>query len=135
LGLGKNSYNDFFSTITYTGTYRYGDFERKEAFEPYVTWEEWEQAQELISSRSKQIKKPALQKYLLAGMLRCGDCGLALSGVKSTRAGRSDIYYYECGSRRLPSNRCKLGRVRADMLERLTILGIAYCGIKRSGGS
>jgi hypothetical protein len=124
-GLGKNSYNDFFSTLTYTGTYSYGDFERRGAFEPYVSWEEWEQVQKIIKDRTiKPQTKPALHKYLLSGMVRCGDCGLALSGLKSSRPKRTDIYYYECGSRRLSGRRCKLGRIRADRLERLTLEGI-----------
>lgn len=128
LGLGKNSYNDFFSTVTYTGTYQYGDFERRGAFEPYVTWDEWEQAQAVIESRGvrggRQARKPGNQKYLLSGMVRCGSCGQAWHGVHSTRAGRNDIYYYECGSRYNLKKACGLGRVRAESLEALVLEGI-----------
>ncbi|MDB5080165.1 MAG: hypothetical protein JWP00_2089, partial [Chloroflexi bacterium] len=120
LGLGKNSYNDFFQTETYTGTYMYGDFVRERAFEAYVTKEEFELVQAKIGGRNTG-PKPTLVKYLLGGLVRCGTCGQLWHGVRATREGRKVIYYYECGSRNRLMKACGIGRIRAQQLESLVL--------------
>ncbi len=141
LGLGKNSYKDFFNTITYTGTYSYGEFIKEGAFEPYITREEFEKVQELIAARSPkrlhspsgyyQNSRPSRYRYLLSGLIRCGHCGLAWNGGKLTSSKAEYKYwYYDCSARGSLKNSlspCPAAtrRIRAERLEGAVLTTIA----------
>lgn len=131
LNINPNSYNDFFTTIAYTGTYTYGDFRREGAFEAYVSHEDYARVQQIIESRLRPSDRAKLNKHrlnrarpylLTGGMLRCGKCGSPAYGSRSTKRGRSDIYYYECSTRsQLKRTPCGAPKIRADELEPLVI--------------
>lgn len=126
LQIESQNYNDLFTTITYTGTYSYGPFTRQNAFEPYVTTREYEQAQQIMEDRRQGTgKRPSLYRYLLSGLLYCGKCGRPYHGLRCSRAQRTDIYYYECASRP-QRQRCSpdTRRVRAADLESIVLTKI-----------
>jgi site-specific DNA recombinase len=121
LGRGANSYKVMFSTLTYTGTYYYGEHQRENAFEAYVTMAEYHEVQKILEKRKGSYHKPTLQRYLLAGMVRCGVCGEPVYGERSTRAGRADLYYYQCASKAKLKASCGLPKIRMERLERLVL--------------
>lgn len=124
LGMQLASYNSFFKTVTYTGTYVYGDFVRENAFEGYVTFDEFERMQEIIHDRAgglRRVPKPAITKYLLSGFLRCGHCGDPLHGGKLSPARKPTHYYYECASRAKKRPCPATTKIRMELLEGLIL--------------
>jgi site-specific DNA recombinase len=123
LGRSDAGYNDMFQTVTYTGVYSYGAFTRENAFEAYVSKEEYQRAQEILEervARLRLIKKPKAYRYLLSGMLVCGTCHSPMHGVRLVSGNKKfQSFYYQCSSRDLPSSPCPAGRfkVKAGLVE------------------
>jgi site-specific DNA recombinase len=134
----SNSYGVMFRSLTYTGTYYYGGFERENAFEAYVSRADFDRLQERLNKReyeyqevgmgnSKKLVKskpalPTLHRYLLSGMVICGFCGQPFHGSRNSKEGRENIYYYECASKpKHTTCNAAARKVRADMLEPLAL--------------
>jgi DNA invertase Pin-like site-specific DNA recombinase len=118
------AYNSMFTTITYTGVYSFGDFVRENAFEAYVTRDEYDRVQEIIDRRATGIvrRRPAAQKYLLSGMVVCGECGSPAHGERVHSRGRFTSYYYQCASRKsLKEVHSFLYKIRAELLETIVM--------------
>jgi DNA invertase Pin-like site-specific DNA recombinase len=134
LRLNKASYNDFFATETYMGIYNYGAFRREDAFEPYVTREEFERVQEMTRKRKygQPPRKPGAYRYLLSGMLSCVECGRSWKAEKLTpKSTPSHYWYYECSSKHVldPTKKgdCYFARIRlrAERLESAVLTAAA----------
>lgn len=122
-GRSPRSYNAMFTTVTYTGLYSFGDFNRENAFEAYVTNEEYQRVQEIIDRRAVGITKrrPAARRYLLSGLVWCGECSSPAHGEKLQSGNKKYItYYYQCASRKiLQDQHSYLYKLRAEHLEGL----------------
>ena len=88
---------------------------------PIVSEEIWQRAEELRRNNKKEAWRNAKRAYLLRGLIRCGECGLAYVGDGAGR--KRKYFYYRCtGSRN--SNRtldrpCTSKALRADEIEEL----------------
>lgn len=72
--------------------YYYGDANGYQC-EPYVTKEQWDRIQEIISMRThKKTKNNNI--YYFSGLLRCCYCGNALAGHTVPSKSKNSIYYY-----------------------------------------
>ncbi len=83
-----------------------------------VDQELWEAAQERRELNRKLSKRNRKYNYLLVGRIRCGECGLSISGTATTR-GPSKIYrYYICNGRQRDTKaHCKMPPFHATLLE------------------
>jgi hypothetical protein len=100
------------------------------AFPALVDPDTYEAVQELLRSRGPKVMAPRTvsSRYLLSGLLRCGECGAAMSG----QPGKSGRYLYYvcatktrvgrdiCRSKPVPTNAMEdfvVGKVRDVLLE------------------
>lgn len=87
---GLGSVTSLVKSRTYLGEVRHGDDVNPNAHEPLVTRAEWEAAQMV-----KQLRPPRRTGSLLAGIVRCGACGYAMSR-ETTGTSRGRYWYYAC---------------------------------------
>lgn len=73
--------------------------------EPIIPPEEWELVQRLITSRKKARKTDRPYDNIFSGLVKCADCGYALSVSKANRTWNSDNiianYDYQCNNYRM----------------------------------
>ena len=58
-----------------------------------ISDEQFERAQELISTSKRRHAKESVNKYLLSGLVRCSDCGNTMTGVMRSWWGRKRPQY------------------------------------------
>ena len=100
----------------YKGVYRYGAEEWAGIVPALVDEATWRAAQDTLNLSPKALGA----NYLLSGLLRCGYCGYAMTGFKSSRKRGETLWerrYYICGGRNNYIDRCAAPLVRADDLE------------------
>jgi len=88
---------------------------------PIITRELWEAAQVRLAQNRRQVRGSKRQ-YLLAGALRCADCGSAYTGHSTVgNAGRTTYSYYACrgNTPEYKNRRCRQLRVKATEAETL----------------
>lgn len=84
----------------YRGVYRWGEVEIEGALPALVSSAQWLRAQE-IRARKKELRAPRAHRseYLLGGLVRCGYCGYAMTGVNRKHSGQKYVRYYRCSRR------------------------------------
>lgn len=84
-----------------------------------VTEEEFQKVQGVLDRRKNTREVHRIEKYLLAGKLYCGICGLAYYGETHKVPKTGAIYHlYRCsGTRKVKENRCSSCTVNRDLLE------------------
>lgn len=82
-----------------------GTFVVENMHEPIIPPEEWELVQRLITSRKKARKTENPYDNIFSGLVKCADCGYALSVSKANRTWNSDNiianYDYQCNNYRM----------------------------------
>ena len=82
-----------------------GTFVVENMHEPIIPPEEWELVQRLITSRKKARKTDRPYDNIFSGLVKCADCGYALSVSKANRTWNSDNiianYDYQCNNYRM----------------------------------
>jgi site-specific DNA recombinase len=92
-----------------------------------IATELFEQAQRQLqrnATTARKLYQPTSRRYLLRTLVKCGECGLAMTCIRQTsRCKRYEYLYYECkGHQPLTCGRttkCLSRRVRADRLDAL----------------
>lgn len=113
----KNSFRVMLKNDIYIGTYRFVDFEKKDAIPPIITKEDFALMQNFLKNKKNpQGRHRENGDYLLTGKLFCGYCGAYMVGESGT--GKSGVlhHYYACQTRR-KSRTCKKETVRRDWIE------------------
>jgi len=83
----------------------------KGAHQPMISLDEFERIQKRL--RRPQKEQPAKQTFPFTGLIRCGECGFAVTAeMKVKPSGRTYVYYH-CTKRRL-DYRCPQKSVSAD---------------------
>ncbi len=113
----------------YKGLHQYGKRSKRqrESIErnvpAIVDADMWERAQQRLHDNMRFSPKNAKHRYLLRGLVKCGQCNLTYSG-QSCHSSPRDIKYYVCngylqarGLYGRESKRCPSIRIRADMIE------------------
>ncbi len=88
------------------------------AHEPVVTLDEFNRVQETIRRRDRP--RPVRHAYPFAGLMRCGECGCAVTAQTVTNRYGVSYTYYRCTRRRLDVE-CRQPSIRADEFERQMI--------------
>lgn len=113
----KNSFRVMLRNDTYIGTYRFVDFEKKDAIPQIITKEDFALMQDFLKNKKNpQGRHRENGDYLLTGKLFCGYCGAYMVGESGT--GKSGVlhHYYACQTRR-KARTCKKETVRRDWIE------------------
>ncbi len=103
--------------IQYSGEYHKGNHP------PIVDEKLWERANKILSARlpgHNFVQKERFYEYLLAGILRCGDCGSHMVCNFSGGRDRRKFFYYEC-SRSRQALGCKASRISATTFDKAII--------------
>ena len=143
---GKNfdspTLHDVLRDLTYTGTWYANRYSRGGKIKPREQWIEvpvpqiipqhvFERTQGLLTARRNHSARNAKQKYMLQGLVKCGDCGSTVAGTadKSIQIKNGKKYgpysrlFYRCTH--FVKNRfeklvsCRMRYVRSELLESL----------------
>ncbi|MFN8475024.1 MAG: recombinase family protein [Anaerolineae bacterium] len=86
---------------------------------PIVDAETWERAQEQRRDTYSDMRRTGKRKYLLAGLIKCGMCGLTYVGRLGGSQNKTTYYY--CGGKEYVSpfrlQKCESALIRAEPLE------------------
>lgn len=100
----------------YKGVRIFGKEERRTEYKSPIIIEPtyWQKVNDNLKNNANNSGKKVFHKYLLKGVLRCGNCGRNYYG--RTRVNKKDNYYM-CSSKRLKSETCKNRSINIDYLE------------------
>jgi DNA invertase Pin-like site-specific DNA recombinase len=85
------------------------------AHEPMVSVSEFERAQKLL--RTKEKAKAQCRSFAFTGLMRCGECGCAITASHAVNRHGSHYEYYHCTKRKRDIN-CSQPAIRREELER-----------------
>jgi site-specific DNA recombinase len=84
----------------------------------------WESAQQVLRSNQSRYAQKNNKLYLLRGLIRCGLCGLAYSGIR--KAAPQQAHYYHCNGRQfarklygLSGHKCPAQSLNGNVVEGL----------------
>lgn len=117
--LSRHGLHGIFSNSFYYGEFKWHKDIYQGVHEPLITKEEFDRAQEIISSK-KSAPRPKKHKYAFKGFIRCGECGASVTAEHKDKV-RLDgsvnhRVYYRC-THRLSNCDCKQTAVREENLE------------------
>ena len=125
MGIKRILQNPFYKgQLTYKGTVLAG---RQQAI---IADEMWERVQ-LITATNKGAKARAqnLHVYQLKGVVRCGECGAAMTPYYGTGRHGKAYYYYMCSNRnRRGPDACSMANVPAEPLEQVVAARLIELG-------
>lgn len=106
-----------FTDIFYTGNFMYAGKLYKGQHPAMITMEEFERVQRLLN---KELVKPSSIEFAFTGVMRCHNCGSAITATKKTKrivsTGELKTYtYYHCGRTK---GTCKEPAVTENELEK-----------------
>lgn len=139
---GKNSLYTILTNEKYTGMYIFNKSSKKvngkrnsHKFKPeneiikikdgmprIISDELWEKVKEKMqNNKNTKGSNTAKSIYLLAGKIKCGDCGYAMIGHRK-HCGRNKTLYeaYECSGRKRTRN-CKMKSINKGLIEKIVI--------------
>ena len=91
--------------------------------EPIITIETWNKVQEL-HSKDLRVSPKAGKVHLLAGLIRCFDCGRAMH-KKNISQPYATYNYYVCSTyKKMSSNDCTKHTIRSDKIEKVLLVAI-----------
>jgi len=98
----------------------YGIIERKEGVfpgkhEPMITEKEYWGAQELLGRKGRS--RPKTHRFAFTGLIRCGECGGAITAEEKTNHYGSHYTYYHC-TKKIRDVKCTQKTIRAEEMER-----------------
>ena len=114
---GKSSFTLMFRNEKYIGTYKYNDYQAKDAIPAIIDKDLWDKVQMRVGKTQKApARNKAKHVYLLTGKLFCGHCGSTMNGDCN-----SDGYlYYRCYGKKMHKN-CTKKNVGKNFIETLVV--------------
>jgi site-specific DNA recombinase len=89
-----------------------------------VSEQEWQAAQEVLTSNRIMCRRNLREPYLLRGLIKCGVCGLSYSGLRMKPPQRD--HYYRCNGRQqarglygITGKKCPARSLNGEYVERL----------------
>jgi len=127
----RSALHDILSNPRYTGKYLWFDREERhmhrhvgrdnpdkvviEGGIPPIITQEVAEAVTIRMTSNRAHTRTTYRSYLLSGLIRCGECGSAMSGVTTKSRGHEYPRYICLGKR--TERRCDLKNVKADVLD------------------
>ena len=116
-----NKLTDFTTYTFYVGKFLYAGEIYEGKHKAMITDDEHQRIKEILSSRSRPRK---VKHDLLTGIIRCGECGMMITGEKHTKRyknGKSQTFtYYRCTKKRA-ENKCHQPYISGLELEKQMI--------------
>lgn len=84
------------------------------AHKPMISKDEYDRAQEILGRPNRPPQKQ--HEFGFTGLIRCGECGAAITAENRTNRYGSRYTYYHCTKRR-PGVRCRQKTIRVEELE------------------
>ena len=88
----------------YTGLFRYAGEIYEGKHDPIIAKKLFDRVQEVLKQRGRPRHKSAIEPQVFCGLLRCGTCGMMITGeyrVKKQKNGNEHYYtYYHCTKKR-----------------------------------
>lgn len=105
---------------TFTNPFYYGVIERKEGVfngnhEPMITQDEFCRAQAILGRKGKP--RPKTRRFAFTGLIRCGECGGAITAEEKVNRFGSHYVYYHCTKKNRAAH-CSQRVIRQEELER-----------------
>ena len=134
----RTALHDILSNIRYTGRYLWFDREERhmhrhvghdnpdkviipDGIPPIISEEVFLAVKSRMSSNKTQ-QRTSYRTYLLSGLIRCGECGSAMSGITTRSRGREYPCYVCLGKR--TEKKCSLRNAKADILDQYVISAV-----------
>jgi len=132
--MGKNSLNALLQNERYIGTYSWNKYQVKYmskwaggkenpdaviiegAIPAIIDMETWERVQMRMKDNKRNAANGAKHKYLLSGLIECGQCGGTFTGRTSTNSKGYSTRSYVCGEK-YRTHTCTAKNLNADELE------------------
>ena len=111
----KNSLQNILRNEKYKGIYIYGDRRIPDGMPRIVSDELFEEVQDILG-RKLRGHRPAVEDYLLTGVLYCGECKASMIGTSGTSSTGSAYRYYKCSE---APKKCPKKNVKKDYIESL----------------
>ena len=120
---GKNSLYSILSNEKYIGTYKFMDITIPDGMPAIIDKETWKEVQsKMIANKNKGARHRAKNTYLLTGLVKCSQCGHAMTG--NTRYGgtnKKSVYSdYQCSGRK-NKKICSAANINREYLENYVI--------------
>ncbi|MBQ8248608.1 MAG: recombinase family protein [Clostridia bacterium] len=120
----KNSFTTIISNERYTGTYVFNGIRVEGGMPQIIDKRQFEEVQYILKNKKNpRGKSRTNERYLLTGLLFCGECGEPMIGMCGTSKSGIKHHYYTCRDKRLGGG-CKKKDVRRDQLEHDIALGV-----------
>ncbi len=121
---GKNSFANIISNERYIGTYIFDGIRVEGGMPQIIERRQFEEVQYILKNKKNpRGKSRTNERYLLTGLLFCGECGEPMIGMCGTSKSGTKHHYYACRNKRLGGG-CKKKDVRRDQLEYDIALGV-----------
>jgi len=105
----------------YTGLFRYSKELHEGKHEPIIAKKIFDKVQEVLKQRRKPRRKTKNEPQVFCGLLKCGNCGMAITGeyrVKKQKNGNEHHYiYYHC-TKKNKSIKCPELCIRQEELDK-----------------
>jgi DNA invertase Pin-like site-specific DNA recombinase len=103
-----------FNNPFYAGVLEFEDKQIVGKHVPMITLEEFERVQRLLGS---PMRPRQTRTFAFTGMIRCGECGFAVTAEEKVNRHGSHYIYYHCSKRNL-AKRCSQPFLRLESIER-----------------
>lgn len=70
--------------------------ETRSSFPAIITEDEWRTVRAIVTNPSRRSQRDSRVKHMLAGLLRCGNCGAAMKTSSRARGLSESRHYYKC---------------------------------------
>lgn len=111
----KNSLQKLLRNEKYKGIYIYGDIRVPDGIPRIIEDELFDEVQEILGSKPRG-HRPAIEDYLLTGVLYCGECKSPMIGTSGTSGAGSTYRYYRCTE---SPKSCNKKNVKKEYIESL----------------
>ena len=105
----------------YVGLFRYAGETHEGKHQPIISKKIFDKVQEILKQRGRPHHKPKNESQPFCGLLKCGNCGMAITGeykVKKQKNGNIHNYiYYHC-TRKNKLIKCKEPCIRQEVLDK-----------------
>ena len=135
---GKNLKRDRISFILsnpfYVGLFRYAGETHEGKHQPIVSKKIFDKVQEILKQRGRPHHKQKNEPQPFCGLLRCGNCGMAITGeykVKKQKNGNEHYYtYYHC-THKSKITKCNEPCIRQEVLDKQVSLLLQKFSLKK----
>ena len=105
----------------YCGLFRYAGEIHEGKYEPIIAKKLFDKVQEVLKQRGRPRHKTAIEPQVFRGLLRCGTCGMMITGeyrIKKQKNGNKHYYtYYNCTKKR-KDFKCGESCIRQEVLDK-----------------